>query len=67
MSELLNSKQVASAIGVSPQTVGAWVAEGAITPEIREGRVIRFDLSKVRAQLAKRATTTTRRQKVATL
>jgi len=55
MSELLNAKKTAAALGVSPQSIGEWLASGAITPEIHEGRVIRFNLDNVRAQLAKRA------------
>ena len=52
---LLNAKQTANSLGVSPQTIGEWTDQGIITPEIHEGRCIRFDLEKVRSQLAKRA------------
>jgi len=52
---LINAKQTAAELCVSQQTIGEWLDQGIITPEIREGRCIRFDLEKVRAQLAKRA------------
>lgn len=52
---LLNSKQTAEALGVSPHTVCEWLNQGIITAEIHEGRCIRFDLENVRAQLARRA------------
>jgi predicted site-specific integrase-resolvase len=52
---LLNGKQLAAKLSVSPSQVTHWHQAGAITAEIAEGRCIRFDLEKVRAQLAKRA------------
>lgn len=53
--------QVAEAIGVTSDTILGWTRDGIITPEVREGRVIRYDLEKVREQLAKRAKATTRK------
>lgn len=49
--KLLNSRQVADAVGVSPPTVRAWVKRGVLTPEIHVGALYRFDLAKVRKQL----------------
>ena len=52
---LLNAKGLAQALNVSPPTITEWLKAGKITAEIREGRVIRFSLSAVKSQLAKRA------------
>ena len=52
MKQLLNAKQLAAEIGVSPPTILSWHAKGIIKAEIKVGRVCRFDLTKVRKQLA---------------
>lgn len=46
---------LAAALGVSKDSVLQWTRAGIITPEIREGRTIRFNEAKVREQLARRA------------
>ena len=48
-------QQLADEIGVSKCVVLRWHAEGRIPAEVSEGRVIRFDLERVKAHLAKRA------------
>ena len=52
---LLTPQQLAEALSVSTGVIHRWTKAGTITPEIREGRCIRFDLDNVREQLAKRA------------
>jgi predicted site-specific integrase-resolvase len=47
--------QVAEVLGVSKDKVLQWTRDGVITAEVREAKIIRYDLDKVRAQLAKRA------------
>jgi predicted site-specific integrase-resolvase len=54
---LLNSKALAAALGVSAPVVTRWKKAGVISPEISEARCLRWDLQKVRATLAARATT----------
>jgi predicted site-specific integrase-resolvase len=49
--------QVAEVLGVSKDTVLGWTRDGIITAEVREQKIIRYDLDKVRGQLAKRAKT----------
>jgi predicted site-specific integrase-resolvase len=51
--------QVAEVLGVSKDTVLGWTRDGIITAEVREQKIIRYDLDKVRGQLAKRAKTPT--------
>lgn len=51
--KLINSRQVADELGVSPPTVRNWTKRGIITAEIKIGAVYRFDLEKVRKELAK--------------
>ena len=58
---LHSAQQVADAFGVAKDTVLAWTRDGVLTPEVREGRIIRYDLDKVREQLAKRAKTSNRK------
>lgn len=55
MSGLLNQSGLAKALGVSVMTVSRLTAEGAIIPDIREGKVYRYDLAKVKDRLAERA------------
>lgn len=52
---LLNGKQLAERLGVSPSQITLWHQAGVIHAEIKEGRCIRFDLETVRGHLAKRA------------
>lgn len=52
---LQNAKGTAAALGMHPNQISRLMKEGAITPEVREGRLVRFDVEKVRKQLRKRA------------
>lgn len=55
MSELLDQTGLAKALGVAKSTVHIWTEQGAIIPEIHEGKVFRYDLLQVRADLKERA------------
>lgn len=56
MSEpLKNSRKTAEALGLSPSQISELLKAGAITAEIHEGSLIRFDVEKVRTQLRERA------------
>ena len=52
---LYSANAVAKELGVSCDTVLRLYREEVIHAEIHEGRLIRFDLEKVKASLAKRA------------
>lgn len=52
---MTTAAQLAAELGVSKDSILQWTRAGIITPEIREGRTIRYDADKVREQLAKRA------------
>lgn len=52
---LTNAKATAAALGIHPSQLSRLMHDGAVTPEIREGRMVRFDVEKVRKQLRKRA------------
>ena len=60
MKQLLNAKQLAAEIGVSTPTILSWHAKAIITAEIKVGRVCRFDLAKVRKQIAAHTQSTVR-------
>lgn len=47
--------ELAAALGVCPATISNWTKARKITPEINEGKVIRFDLDSVKAELKSRA------------
>lgn len=48
-------QQVADHLGLDVSQVLRWEKSGILTPNVREGRVVRFDLEEVKATLAKRA------------
>ena len=50
----VNQVTLGRALGVSQGTISIWTAEGKITPEIKEGRTARYDIAKVKAELAAR-------------
>lgn len=52
---LLSAKDLAAELGLHPSQVTRLRQSGAISPEILEGRLVRFDLDKVKRALAKRA------------
>ena len=52
---MTTAAQLAAALGVSKDSVLQWTRAGIITPEIREGRTIRYDVERVKEQLARRA------------
>lgn len=54
--------ELAAELGVSKDAVLSWTRQGIITPEIREGRTIRYNVAKVREQLAKRAAKPAKKQ-----
>lgn len=54
MNALISQTALARALGVSKTTVHFWTTEGKITPEIAEGRIYRYDLEAVLAQLKAR-------------
>lgn len=54
-SPLKSAKDTAKALGMHPSQISRLYATGAIESEIHEGRMIRFDVAKVRKALAKRA------------
>lgn len=53
--QLKNGKQTAAELGITPSSLCILVRDGVLTPEIHEGRLLRFDVAKVRRVLAKRA------------
>ncbi len=44
---LITIKQAAEALGIHPQTLRGWLADGA--PHFRVGKVVRVDLNDLRA------------------
>lgn len=52
----LKPVELAKALRVSPAVISRWTKAGTITPAINEGKVIRFDLEAVKAELKSRAT-----------
>lgn len=52
---LLSARATGRALGMSDSTIMRLYAERVIDAEVHEGRLIRFDLEKVRKTLAKRA------------
>jgi predicted site-specific integrase-resolvase len=55
MTPLLNASALAKALCVTCTTITAWVKKKIIPVEIHEGRIYRFDVTKVKAALAERA------------
>lgn len=55
MSDLLDQTGLAKALGVAKSTIHMWTEQGVVLPEIREGKVFRYDLAKVMERLAERA------------
>ena len=58
----LNQTSLGIELGVSTATISEWVKKGIITPSIREGYIYRFDLDRVKEQLAERAKSNTEKQ-----
>jgi predicted DNA-binding transcriptional regulator AlpA len=52
----VSARQTAKALGTSSNSIMAWYRAGYFPAEIAEGRLFRFDVEKVRAALALRAT-----------
>jgi DNA-binding transcriptional regulator YhcF (GntR family) len=52
---LISARAVARHLGLDGSTVLRLYRQGVIEAEVYEGRIIRFDLQKVRTTLAKRA------------
>ncbi len=50
-----SAKETARALGMHPSQISRLYSTGVIESEIHEGRMIRFDVAKVRKALAKRA------------
>lgn len=50
--KLLNCQELAAALSVDGSQITHWHQAGTITPEFHVGKVIRFDLASVRAELA---------------
>ncbi len=48
---LITPSQLARELGVSPATISTLEGKGAITPEFRVDRLVRYDLAKVLIQL----------------
>jgi predicted site-specific integrase-resolvase len=53
--QTLNQRKLAIELGISTETISRLTKSGAITPVVKEGMLIRYDLDQVRQQLAERA------------
>lgn len=51
VSPLLSVQELAQRLGVCPQTVRNWTEDGAITPTLKRGRVVRYDWQQVSRDL----------------
>ena len=50
-----NIKETAAELGLWPQQIHQLMATGALVPDIHEGRLVRFDVERVRKVLAARS------------
>lgn len=48
---LLSIRQLSERLGVCPQTIRNWTKDGAITPTLKRGRVVRYDWQQVTKDL----------------
>lgn len=51
VSPLLSVQELAQRLGVCPQTIRNWTQDGAITPALKRGRVVRYDWQQVTKDL----------------